>query len=140
MRLEVVLSPDAVHAVVRDADGFGHRPHAPAAAAFGRLRHLCDHLLNFLGRQPGLAPASGLVPQALQTVVLEPPRPQRDGGHAGFQLLGDIFLPEARGTQQHDARPKIVSLRGGGSSHPLLQCGAFLESELQNRDGPCHVP
>ena len=63
VRLEVVLPPDTVPAVVRNPDGFGHRPHAPTAAAFGRLRHLCDHLLNLLDRQPGLAPAPGLVPQ-----------------------------------------------------------------------------
>ena len=128
VRFEVVLPPDAVDAVVRDPDGLGHRPHAPTAAAFGRLRHLCDHLLNLLDRQPGLAPAPGLVPQALKSVASEPLGPQRDGRHAGGQLLGDIFLFEAFATQQHDAGTKTISLRGGGSPHTSLQFGAIFGS------------
>src|SRR5579883_2633660 len=98
MRLQICPLPNRVDGVRRKADSLSHRPHTPPRATGRRLCDPADHLLHFLVRQPRLAAAPRLVPQAIQPILFKTPRPFADRGHARPQLLGNsCFLsPLAR--------------------------------------------
>jgi hypothetical protein len=139
VRLEVILLPDSMHAVMGDAHRLGHGAHAPAAAALGRLRHPSQDLFNLFSCQPGLAATSGRVAEPFQAVPLKPVRPFGNTGYANAHLPGDVLFPPPLRPQQDNAGAQALPLGAGGGMGASVELSSFFRSHIQVRDWSGHA-
>jgi hypothetical protein len=123
MRLQPMRLPDLLHAGVADADGLGHRAHAPMRSRRRFLvQRLLHHPLDHRRRQRRLAPgARGISPQAGKPVRHIPILPAIDRPLALAHRAHDRHLAGAFRRQQHDPSAPNQLLWRVPVSHPTVQ-------------------
>ena len=104
MRLELVILPDALDGVLADFLSPGQGARAPVGGPFGLgLQGGLYDAGNHLAVEGGLASTTWLdLPDAADTMIQDPPTPQRHGPPLNIQRLGDVLVALAFSCQKTD--------------------------------------
>lgn len=121
MRLDVIGSPQALHAGCRDARGFRHAAATLAPSGRRRSRYRVQHIFDRHSQQRGLAPPARRVGKSCQPLSGKAPTPVTDRHARHPNFCCDLLLRQATGRQQDDLRAPSIPHRHGFRAQTLRQ-------------------
>src|ERR1017187_2334300 len=141
MGLEIVFLPEAVDRVLADSLLPRHRPATPMGHAFGfGLQSRRNNPGQFLLPEGGFSPASRPdLPQALQSLFMESPPPERRSVAVDLQLGGDLQILFSLTGQEQNPRAQHHLLRGELGANPFFQLVSVDLRKLYHRSNFRHA-